>query len=259
MVFEHLIFEKTGNVAVLSINRPDALNSLNSKVLDELSGALDMIAEDAEVHVLIVTGMGRSFVAGADIAEMKSLNPEGARAFAEKGLRAFRKMELLEKPTIAAVNGFALGGGCELSMACDIRIASSKAKFGQPEVGLGITPGFGGTNRLARLAGPAKAKELIFSGDIIDAHEAERIGLVNHVTEPDALMDKARELAEKIASKAQLAVRYSKSAINRSFEVDIETGMDIEKNLFGLCFATHDQKEGMDAFLGKRKPEFKTK
>jgi enoyl-CoA hydratase len=165
----------------------------------------------------------------------------------------------MEKPSIAAVNGFALGGGCELAMSCDIRIASSKAKFGQPEVNLGVTPGFGGTNRLARLVGPAKAKEMIFTGDVIDALEAEKLGLVNMVTEPESLMEKSMELAEKIASKGQLAVRYSKQAINRSFETDIETGMEIERNLFSLCFATEDQKEGMDAFLNKRKPEFKVK
>lgn len=259
MVYENLTIIKTGRVATLTINRPEALNALNSKVLEELTHAVDMIAKDEEIFVLIVTGEGRAFVAGADISEMVGLNPQGARVFAMKGLEAFRKLELMDKPTIAAVNGFALGGGCELSMACDIRIASSKAKFGQPEVSLGVTPGFGGTNRLARLVGPSKAKELIFTGDVIDAVEAQKIGLVNHVTEPDKLMESAAEMAEKIASKAQLAVRYSKEAINRSFEVDIETGMELEKNLFSLCFATQDQKEGMDAFLSKRKPEFKTK
>ena len=173
------------------------------------------------------------------------------------GASVFRKIELLEKPVIAAVNGFALGGGCELSMACDIRIASSKAKFGQPEVGLGITPGFSGTQRLPRLVGIGKAKELIYTAAVINAEEAYRIGLVNAVVAPDELLDKALEMANAIATKAQLAVRYSKEAINRGIETDIETGIDIETSLFGMCFATADQKEGMEAFLQKRNPEFK--
>lgn len=259
MTYEYLKIIRSGSIATLSINRPEALNALNSKLLIELKSAIESIAADESVYVIVLTGEGRAFVAGADIAEMKDMDPEGARGFAKLGLEVFRAIELMDKPSIAAVNGFALGGGCELAMSCDIRIASSKAKFGQPEVSLGVTPGFGGTNRLARLVGPAKAKELIFTGDVIDALEAERFGLVNSVTEPEILMEKAMELAEKIASKGQLAVRYSKQAINRSFETDIDTGMEIERNLFSLCFATEDQKEGMDAFLNKRKPEFKVK
>lgn len=259
MNHEHLKISKSGSIATLSINRPEALNALNSELLAELKEAIDSISSDGSVHVLVLTGEGRAFVAGADIAEMKGMTPEEARSFAKLGLEVFRAIELMDKPTIAAVNGFALGGGCELAMSCDIRIASSKAKFGQPEVGLGVTPGFGGTNRLSRLVGPAKAKELIFTGDVIDANEASRLGLVNSVTEPEELMERALGLAQKIAEKGQLAVRYSKQAINRSFEVDIETGMEIERNLFSLCFATYDQKEGMEAFLNKRKPEFKVK
>jgi enoyl-CoA hydratase len=254
-----LLFKKEGNIGILSINRPDALNALNSIVLDELNEAMDVINNDEDVHVIILTGEGRAFVAGADIGEMKNMNPIEARAFAEKGLSLFRKIELLEKPVIAAVNGFALGGGCELSMSCDIRIASEKAKFGQPEVGLGITPGFAGTQRLSRLVGIGRAKELIFTCDIISAEEAYRIGLVNKVVSGQELMTSAIEMANKILSKSQLAIRYANTAINRGIETDLDTGMAIEKDLFGLCFATEDQKEGMGAFLEKRTPNYKLK
>lgn len=254
-----MLFKKEGNIGILSINRPDALNALNSIVLDELNEAIDVINNDEDVHVIILTGEGRAFVAGADIGEMKNMNPIEARAFAEKGLSLFRKIELLEKPVIAAINGFALGGGCELSMSCDIRIASEKAKFGQPEVGLGITPGFAGTQRLSRLVGIGRAKELIFTCDIISAEEAYRIGLVNKVVPGQELMTSAIEMANKILSKSQLAIRYANAAINRGIETDLDTGMAIEKDLFGLCFATEDQKEGMGAFLEKRTPNYKLK
>lgn len=257
--WSNLVFRRETNIGILSINRPDALNALNSSVLEELIQAIDMANKDEEVHVLILTGEGRAFVAGADIGEMKDMSPTDARKFAETGIDLFRKIELMEKPVIAAVNGFALGGGCELAMSCDIRIASEKAKFGQPEVGLGITPGFAGTQRLGRLVGIGRAKELIYTSDIIDADEAYRIGLVNKVVAPEELMGKAMEMAEKIASKSQLAVRYAKTAINRGMETDLDTAMAIEKDLFGLCFATEDQKEGMAAFLEKRKPNFKLK
>lgn len=255
----NLLFKKEGNIGILSINRPDALNALNMVVLEELNQAIDMVNNDEDVHVLILTGEGRAFVAGADIAEMKNMNPMEARAFAEKGISVFRKIELMEKPVIAAINGFALGGGCELSMCCDIRIASEKAKFGQPEVGLGITPGFAGTQRLSRLVGVGRAKELIFTCDIIGAEEAYRIGLVNKVVAPEELINTAIEMANKIISKGQIAVRYSKTAINRGIETDLDTGMAIEKDLFGLCFSTEDQKEGMGAFLEKRTPNYKLK
>lgn len=257
--WNNLLFKKEGNIGILAINRPDALNALNSSVLEELSQAIDMINKDNDIHVLILTGEGRAFVAGADIGEMKGMTPMEARDFAELGLSLFRRIELMEKPVIAAVNGFALGGGCELSMCCDIRIASEKAKFGQPEVGLGITPGFAGTQRLSRLVGMGRAKELIFTCDIIGAEEAHRIGLANKVVAVDELMDTAMEMAKKILEKSQLAVRYSKTAINRGVETDLDTGMSIEKDLFGLCFATEDQKEGMAAFLEKRKPDYKLK
>ena len=259
MEFKNLLLKKDNNIGVLSINRPEALNALNSDVLEELDKAIDIVEKDDEIYVLILTGEGRAFVAGADIKEMKDMNSIEAREFAEKGMKIFRKIELMEKPVIAAVNGFALGGGCELSMCCDIRIASEKAKFGQPEVGLGITPGFAGTQRLARLVGLGKAKELIFTCDIIDGNEALRIGLVNKLVQGEELMNEAFEMANKIVQKSQLAVRYAKTAINRGIETDIETGMVIEKDLFGLCFATEDQKEGMLAFLEKRQPNYKLK
>lgn len=195
-------------------------------------------------------------MAGADIWEMKNKTPEEAIRFAELGINVFRKIELMKKPVIAAVNGFALGGGCELAMSCDIRIASQKAKFGQPEVGLGIIPGFAGTQRLSRLVGIPKAKELIFTADLIGATEAEKLGLVNKVVPHEDLIEEAINLANKIVSNSQTAVRYAKETINRGIETDIETGMIIEKNLFGLCFATKDQKEGMTAFLEKRKANF---
>jgi enoyl-CoA hydratase len=257
MKFENIIFKQDDKVGILSINRPKALNALNSQVLEELDEAIDMIKKNEEIHILIITGEGRAFVAGADISQMKDMNLFEARRFAEKGLGLFRKIELMEKPVIAAVNGFALGGGCELSMCCDIRIASYKAKFGQPEVGLGIIPGFAGTQRLSRLVGLGRAKELIFTSDMIDAEEAYRIGLVNKVVPAEELMDEALVMANKIISKGQIAVRFAKTAMNIGIETDIETGMNIEKDLFGLCFATMDQKEGMEAFLEKRKPNYK--
>ncbi len=259
MGYENVVLEKHDHIVTLSFNRPQVLNALNGDVLTELNKALDEIKDDKEIHVVVITGYGKAFVAGADISEMKDKTPEEGRRFAELGLSVFRKIELMEKPVIAAVNGFALGGGCELAMSCDIRIASEKAKFGQPEVGLGIIPGFAGTQRLSRLVGIGKAKELIFTAKIIDAVEAERLGLVNKVVAHDQLMLEVITLAESIVSKAQSAIRYSKTAINRGAESDIETGMLIEKDLFGLCFATEDQKEGMTAFLEKRKANFNNK
>lgn len=257
MEYQKLIIEKQDRICIVKINNPEALNALNSQILQELGRAFDAIAEDAEVDVVILTGEGRSFVAGADIAEMSTMQAAAGKHFGELGAAVFRKIELLAKPVIAAVNGFALGGGCELAMACDIRIASAKAKFGQPEVGLGITPGFTGTQRLPRIVGLGKAKELIYTAAVIPADEAYRIGLVNQVVEPELLLEESMKMAKAIASKAQLAVRYSKEAINRGVETDMDTAIAIENYLFGLCFATADQKEGMEAFLAKRKPEFK--
>lgn len=259
MDFKNLITKKEGNILTISINRPEALNALNSEVLSELDAAIEMTMADDEVYVVILTGEGRSFVAGADIAEMSSLDANEGREFASKGLRIFRKLEMMEKPVIAAVNGFALGGGCELALSCDIRIASTKAKFGQPETSLGITPGFGGTQRLPRIVGLGIAKELIYTAKTIGSEEALKIGLVNAIYEPEQLMEEAMKLAQSIAKNAQFAVRHSKSAINLGYECDINTGIEIERNLFGLCFATEDQKEGMKAFLEKRTAEYKLK
>ena len=259
MINENVLVVKKDGLAIFKFNRPEILNALNTEILLELNEKLDVVINDKEVCVVVITGIGKAFVAGADISEMRGKTPDEARKFANLGLKVFRKIELMEKPTIAAVNGFALGGGCELAMSCDIRIASEKAKFGQPEVGLGIIPGFAGTQRLSRLVGIAKAKELIFTANIINAAESEKIGLVNKIVSPEILMDEAITLATKIASNAQIAVRYSKTSINRGYETDIETGMEMEKQLFSLCFATSDQTEGMTAFLEKRKPNFKNK
>lgn len=257
MEYTKLLVERVENICRVNINNPEALNALNTVVLRELDEVFTEIGKDDSIDVVILTGEGRAFVAGADIAQMSTMNAAEGKAFGELGAAVFRKIELLNKVVIAAVNGFALGGGCELAMACDIRVASVKAKFGQPEVGLGITPGFSGTQRLPRIVGIGKAKELIYTADIIPAEEACRIGLVNKVVEPEKLMDECMALARKIASKAPLAVRYAKQAINRGIETDVETGISIEADLFGLCFATEDQKEGMQAFLGKRPAEFK--
>lgn len=257
MQYETLNLDINEGIAVLTISRPKALNALNTALLSELADAVNLIEADDSIKVLIITGEGKAFVAGADITEMKDKTPEEARTFAGLAMATFRKIELMEKPVIAAVNGFALGGGCEIAMACDLRIASEKAKFGQPEVGLGITPGFGGTQRLPRIVGVAKAKELIYTGRMIDAAEAAQIGLANSVTSPETLLDEANAMAMAIAKNSQSAVRYAKTAINRGIETDIETGMLIEKDVFGLCFANEEQKEGMTAFVEKRKANFK--
>lgn len=255
--FENLLYEKSDGIGIITINRPKALNALNSATVGELAALIDEISSDSEVRVVIVTGGGpKSFVAGADITEMRPLNAMGGRAWGKQGQDVFTKLENMPQPVIAAVNGFALGGGCELAMACDIRIASEKAKFGQPEVGLGITPGFGGTQRLPRLVGKGRAKELLYTADIIDAGEAYRIGLVNKLAKPEELMDTAKAMAQKIMSKSMTAVQLCKTAVNKGIEADLVTGIAYESEAFGLCFATEDQKEGMGAFVEKRKPVF---
>ena len=259
MEYKKLIIQDNGAVRVIKINNPEALNALNTAILKELDAAFTEVAEDNGILAVVLTGEGRAFVAGADISEMKSKNAIEGEIFGKLGASVFRKIELLPKPVIAAVNGFALGGGCELAMSCDIRLASAKAKFGQPEVGLGITPGFSGTQRMPRLIGMGKAKELIYTADIIDAAEAYRIGLVNHVYEPEELMEEAMKMAEKIASKAPIAVKNSKEAINRGIQTDMDSAVAIEAYLFGLCFASEDQKEGMTAFFEKRKANFQNK
>lgn len=254
---EFINYEVEGTVAVLTINRPKALNALNSAVLDELNEAIDAIDLN-EVRALIITGAGeKSFVAGADIGEMSNLTKEQGEAFGKKGNDVFRKIETLPIPVIAAVNGFALGGGCEISLACDIRICSENAVFGQPEVGLGITPGFGGTQRLARTIGVGMAKQLIYTARNIKAPEALRIGLVNAVYPIEELMGAAKKMASIIASNAPIAVRNCKKAINDGLQTDIESGVEIEEKLFGDCFETEDQRYGMAFFLDRNKDKVK--
>lgn len=254
---EFINYEVEGAVAVLTINRPKALNALNSAVLDELNEAIDAIDLN-EVRALIITGAGeKSFVAGADIGEMSNLTKEQGEAFGKKGNDVFRKIETLPIPVIAAVNGFALGGGCEISLACDIRICSENAVFGQPEVGLGITPGFGGTQRLARTIGVGMAKQLIYTARNIKAPEALRIGLVNAVYPIEELMGAAKKMASIIASNAPIAVGNCKKAINDGLQTDIESGVEIEEKLFGDCFETEDQRYGMAFFLDRNKDKVK--
>ena len=256
----NILLEKKGLIAVATINRPKALNALNSEVLSDLGELVEAVKADADIRALVITGAGeKAFVAGADIGEMSTLTKEGGVAFGKHGNDVFRAIETLPVPTIAAVNGFALGGGCELAMSCDIILASEKAKFGQPEVGLGITPGFSGTQRLPRRVGVAKAKELIFSGRMVKADEAERIGLVNAVYAPEALLDGAMEMARSFAKNAPIAVKYAKACIDRGMQTDIDSGIACENELFAMCFATADQKEGMGAFLEKRTAEFQNR
>lgn len=254
---EFVNYEADGAVAVLTINRPKALNALNSAVLDEINETVDSIDLDS-VRALIITGAGeKSFVAGADIGEMSTLTKAQGEAFGKKGNDVFRKIEALPIPVIAAVNGFALGGGCEISMACDIRICSENAVFGQPEVGLGITPGFGGTQRLARTVGVGMAKQLIYTARNIKASEALRIGLVNAVYPIEELMPAAKKMASIIAANAPIAVRNCKKAINEGLQTDIASAIEIEEKLFGDCFETEDQKYGMAFFLDRNKDKVK--
>ncbi|MBE6316944.1 MAG: hypothetical protein E7078_09960 [Bacteroidales bacterium] len=255
MEYQFLKFEHNEGITVLKISAPKSLNALNSTILKELDDFVGHL--DAQTRVLIITGLGvKSFVAGADISEMAHLNEPQGQEFGRLGAQVFRRIELLPIPVIAAVNGFALGGGCELAMACDIRIASSKAKFGQPEVGLGIIPGFSGTYRLPKLIGQGYAKEMIYTGKVIRADEALRIGLVNAVYEPEELMGKANEMAAMMLKNAAIAIRLAKQSINEGYDLDADAAIALENRLFGQCFATKDQKEGMDAFLNKRPAAF---
>ncbi len=257
MEFENLLVEISDGVAIVTINRPKALNALNAETLEELLRAFTNLETDQQVKAIILTGAGyRAFVAGGDISYMQNLQPVAAREFARLGQKVFRVIETLEKPVIAAVNGFALGGGCELAMACDFRLAAENAKFGQPEVNLGVTPGFGGSQRLPRLVGKGRAKELLFTGDLIDALEAWRIGLVNRVVPQESLLLTARETARKIAVRGPLAVRLCKDAVNNGLEMESDKGCAYEAELFALCFSTEDRAEGMTAFIEKRPANF---
>ena len=252
----NILLEKKGLYAVATINRPKALNALNSEVLSDLDELVRTVSADADIRALVITGSGeKAFVAGADIGEMSTLTPAEGEAFGKHGNDVFRKLETLPIPTIAAVNGFALGGGCELSMSCDIRLCADTAVFGQPEAGLGITPGFGGTQRLARLVSPGMAKQLIYTAKNIKADEAYRIGLVTAVYPLDELLPAAEKMAETIAKNAPIAVRACKKAINEGLEAKMDDAVVIEEKLFGSCFQTADQIEGMSAFLEKRKHE----
>ncbi|MDR1649998.1 MAG: enoyl-CoA hydratase/isomerase family protein [Synergistaceae bacterium] len=247
-------YERRDAVGLITVDRPKALNALNSQVLDDLDSAFGAVDVN-EVRCVVLTGAGeKAFVAGADIAEMSAMTRAEARAYCRKGNALFHKIETFPVPVIAAVNGYALGGGCELAMACDIRLISENALFGQPETGLGITPGFGGTFRLARLVGPAKAKELIFTGAKIKAQEALALGLANAVCPPEALLEKALEMARAIASNAPIAVRAAKKAIDGTLYLDTKSAVDVEEGEFGNCFETADQREAMTAFIEKRKP-----
>ncbi len=250
---EFIIYEEQDNIAIITINRSRALNALNSNVLKELDKVLDRVNLD-RIRALIITGSGdKSFVAGADISEMHKLTKAEGEVFGKRGNDVFRKLETFPIPVIAAVNGYALGGGCELAMSCDIRICSENAVFGQPETGLGITPGFGGTQRLARLISVGKAKEMIYTARNIKSEEAYRIGLVNGVYPQEELMEQALKMASNIAKNAPIAVRAAKKAINEGLDADMNSAVKIEEVLFGSCFETEDQQEGMAAFLEKRK------
>lgn len=248
--------ECIGMVGVLTISRPESLNALNSEFFKEMLHYLDIIVADEPCRVLIITGAGKAFVAGADISEMVHLDPDGAKRFSEKGQQIFLMIENLPIPVIAAVNGYALGGGCELAMACDIRLASQKALFGQPEVNLGLIPGYAGTQRLPKLVGVGNAMKMILTGQNIDAQEAWRIGLVQGISEPDKLMEDAMALATQIASRGPSAIRYAKRAIRKGLILSMDKGMDTEKDYFSRLFLD-EGIEGMNAFLEKRKPEWK--
>ena len=255
-MYQTIRYEKQNQIALVTIDRPEALNALNSTVIAELEQVVADLETDRDIRCMILTGEGRSFVAGADIGEQYPLDLDGGRRWGRRGSALLRRIEKLEFPTIAAVNGFALGGGCELAMSCDIILASEKAKFGQPEVGLGITPGFSGTQRLPRRVGIAKAKELIFSGKMIRTDEARDIGLVSAVYAPEELLPGAMEMAKSFTKNAPIAVKYAKACIDRGMQMDMDDGIAVENELFAMCFATADQKEGMGAFLEKRPARF---
>ena len=253
-MYKHLLMEVSGQIALVTINNPKSLNALNSATLAELNECLAKIETSKDIRVVILTGSGaKAFVAGADISEMVNATAAEGRAMALLAKEAFYRLEKMPQVTIAAVNGYALGGGCELAMSCDIRVAAENAVFGQPECGLGILPGFGGTQRLARLVGKGRAKEMIFTCDMIDAQDAYRIGLANHVVPQEELLDYCKAMAGRIMKNAPYAVSLAKQVINSGADMDLDNGLKLEANIFGLSFSTEDKKEGMTAFLEKRK------
>jgi len=257
MSHENITFTVEDGVGLLTFNRPKALNALNPKTLEEVDAVLDSIRRDDSARVLVLTGAGdKAFVAGADISEFPSMNPLQARLFAEKGQNVFFALEQLSVPVIACVNGYALGGGCELAMSCDFIYASDKARFGQPEINLGIIPGFGGTQRLTRLVGRAKAKELCMTGAMLDAHEALALGLVARVFPAEELLAETMKVARQLAGRSRVALRAIKQVIDRGADSDLKTGCFLEAEAFGVSFASTDAKEGAQAFLEKRKPQF---
>lgn len=258
MAYENIVYETKEGIATITFNRPKALNALNAALLAELSLALDAIAADEDIRVLILTGAGeKSFVAGADISELATFDSLKAKSFARNGHDIINKLQLLPIAVVAAVNGFALGGGTEIAIACDFIYASENAKFGQPEINLGVIPGFGGTQRLSRLIGTSMAKELIFTGKMISAAEALQLGLVNKVVSQDKLMEEVMQTAGVIASKGKVSLREAKQAVNTGMNVDLATGCSIEIDAFSLCYASPDAKEGTSAFLEKRPAKFK--
>lgn len=259
MNYKNIKYEVKGPIAYITMNRPKALNALNSETLKELSLIADEIIKDKAIIGVIITGEGRAFVAGADISEVDAYGSEEGRDFADMAQKTFNKFENMEKPVIAAINGFALGGGCELALSCDLRIASTDAVFGQPEVSLGVMPCFGGTQRLSRLIGVGRSKDMIFTGRSVNAEEALSFGLVNRVVPASDLMADTEEIMKEITTKAPIAVRYAKVAINKGVEMDINNAFELEKDVFALCCVTEDKKEGTKAFLEKRKPVFKNK
>lgn len=256
---QNIKLEQDGAIAVVTMNRPKALNALNDQTLCELDSIIACVENNPEILGVIITGEGKGFVAGADISQMQDYGAEEGRNYANRAQTLFNRIESLEKPVIAAVNGYALGGGCELSMSCDIRIASEKAVFGQPEANLGVIACFGGTQRLPRLVSPGIAKELFYTCRQVKADEAKAIGLVNKVVAPEALMDEAKAMMNTIISKAPIAIRLTKVSINRGLDVDIRTGLELEKDLAAITFGTADKQEGMNAFLEKRPAVFQNK
>lgn len=256
MAYKYILAETDERIGIVKINRPDVLNAVNVETICEVEDAVREFGEDDKIAVIVITGEGKSFVSGSDVSRLAKMDSLAAREYSQIGQRVLSFIENLEKPVIAAVNGYALGSGCELAMACDMRVASEKAKFGQPEVKLGLIPGHAGTQRLARLVGLGRAKELIFTGDLIDAHEALRIGLVNKVVPPEKLMEETKAIAQKIIDVGPTAVRLAKTVLNRGIDANLTTASSYEMEVFSMLFSTSEAKEGMKAFLEKRRPKW---